>query len=144
MRLHGTVVRGHGVASGRNPDSPFPAGTIALQQPHFAARGLDLSGLHLATINVQIDTTNNNDEMYALGQPAHTFRLVDWTDVHPPETFSFYRCELITTDERSWSGWVYLPHPETKPMHEQPAAVLELLMPFIPGLTYGDAVCLDV
>ena len=37
----GVVVAGHGVASGRASDSPFAAGTIELQAPHFRARGLD-------------------------------------------------------------------------------------------------------
>jgi hypothetical protein len=36
-------VSGHGVASGQAAASPYPAGTIALQSPHFASLGLDLS-----------------------------------------------------------------------------------------------------
>jgi hypothetical protein len=35
--LTGTVVPGYGVASGRSADSPYPAGTIAMQAPLFRA-----------------------------------------------------------------------------------------------------------
>lgn len=136
----GTVVRGHGVASGGNPDSPFPAGTIALQRPVFAALGLDLSTLHPATINIDIGPAT-----YTVRQPAHTFADVRWTDVHGPETFSFMACALTREGEsQAHLGWVYYPHPETKPMHDQPATVLEVLMPHLPGLTYGDVVTLTL
>ena len=38
-----TLVSGHGVASGGSTTSPYPEGTIAMQQPLFAQLGLDLS-----------------------------------------------------------------------------------------------------
>jgi hypothetical protein len=136
----GRVVAGHGVASGRNPDSPFPSGTIELQQPVFAALGLDLGHLHPATINVDIAP-----HRYRLGRARHTYEQVRWTDVHGPETFSFLTCGLSRAgDPRMHQGWVYLPHPETKPMHEQPATVLELLMPFVTALHCGDRVTLHL
>ena len=50
----GVVVAGHGVASGRAADSPFAAGTIELQAPHFAALGLDLSPFVMATVNLDL------------------------------------------------------------------------------------------
>lgn len=137
----GTVVRGHGVASGRNPASPFPTGTIALQVPVFAALGLDLSALHMATINVDIAPTT-----FTIRRPSRTFADVRWTEVHGPETFSFLTCVLTRTgDPHAHPGWVYHPHPETKPMNQQPTTVLEVLMPYLPGLDYGDVVtlCLD-
>ncbi len=46
------VRQGHGVASGRAPDSPYPAGTIALQAPLFARHGLDLSPFFPGTLNL--------------------------------------------------------------------------------------------
>ncbi|MFN2320675.1 MAG: hypothetical protein ABR500_13465 [Dermatophilaceae bacterium] len=138
--VSGTVVCGHGVASGRNPESPFPAGTIALQMPVFAVLGLDLGDMHPATINVDIAPV-----MHAIRRPAHTFADVRWTDVHDPETFSFVTCVLTREgDPRTYAGWVYYPHPETKPMHDQPATVLEVLMPHLPGLAYGDTVTLHL
>lgn len=160
------IVRGHGVASCANPHSPYPAGTIAMQLPHFAARGLALTGIHPATVNVDIAP-----HRYAIRRPAHTVHDVRWTDLHGPETFSFLRCRLTTvaangrvtangTADSGGSsassdscgslgvvhadGWVYYPHPETKPMHEQPASVLEILMPYLAGLAYGDAVVLNL
>lgn len=136
----GTVVRGHGVASGNNPDSPFPAGTITLQRPVFAALGLDLSTVHPATINIDLAPAT-----YSVRRPAHTFVDVRWTDVHGPETFSFLTCVLTQRGTpQAYTGWVYYPHPETKPMHDQPATVLEVLMPHLPGLTYGDVVTLTL
>lgn len=163
VAVDGVIVRGHGVASGVSPDSPYPAGTIALQLPYFAARGLDLGGMHPATINVDIAPRS-----YAIRRPAHTFPEVRWTDLHGAETFSFVRCWLTRVpsssstmstsstsstvsasktsrpakDVEQYPGWIYYPHPETKPMHKQPASVLEVLMPYVRGLTYGDAVTL--
>lgn len=138
--MEGVVVRGHGVASGRAVDSPYPGGTIALQAPHFAVRGLDLAGLHPATLNVDIAPAT-----YTLRGPRRTYRDVRWTDVHGPETFSFLACLLDRPgDPRRHRGWVYHPHPETKPMHEQPATVLEVLMPHLPALGYGDVVTLHL
>ena len=35
-------------------------------------------------------------------------------------------------------GLVYLPHPESKPMHHQPTTVVELLLPRLPDLSVGE------
>lgn len=143
--VDGVVVHGHGVASGANPRSPYPAGTITMQLPHFAARGLDLRGMYPATINVDLAP-----HTYAVRQPAHTLSDVQWTDLHGPETFSFMVCRLTREVPPASSalsdatGWVYYPHPETKPMHEQPSTVLEVLMPYLQGLDYGDRVRLSL
>lgn len=136
--LPGVVVPGHGVASGRSATTPFPAGTIDLQLPHFAARGLDLTGLHHATVNVDVAPL-----VVTMVAPEHTFTDVDWTDVHGPETFSFARCGLTREGARH-TGWVYWPHPETKPMNEQRPTVVELLLPWVAGLGYGDEVVVDL
>lgn len=134
----GTVVAGHGVASGRSADSPFAAGTIALQTPHLAARGLDISGYHPATINLDVAPV-----ALRLLTPRHTFTDVRWTDVHAAETFSFV--DMTTTwHGRAVSGLVYHPHPETKPAHEQPGTVVELLLPHLDGLGYGDTLTITL
>ena len=62
-----------------------------------------------------------------------------WTDVHPPETFSFVEC-VLTHGGRDVDALIYHPHPETKPMHHQPGTVVEVLAPFVEGLAYGDEV----
>lgn len=128
----GVVVAGHGVASGRASDSPFAAGTIELQAPHFAARGLDLTPFVMATVNVDIAPAH-----LELAKPHRTFRDVTWTSVHPPETFSFVEC-TVRRGEQTHEGLVYWPHPETKPRHHQPATVIELLLPRLEALTVGD------
>lgn len=131
-RAKGVVVAGHGVASGRADDSPFPAGTIALQAPHFADRGLDLTPFVLATVNLDLAPLRLLPRT-----PRWTFPDVAWTDVHGPETFSFVECS-VRRDGDEYAGLVYLPHPETKPMHHQPSTVVELLLPPVPGLTAGE------
>ena len=131
----GVVVRGHGVASGQG-SIPYPQGTIRMQAPFFRQRGLDLAPFVPATINVSIAPAT-----FRIVSPAHLLRQVAWTDLHQPEDFSFVRCRLAAGDA-AYFGLVYYPHPETKQRHHQDAAVLELLMPPVAGLAYGDAVTL--
>ncbi len=138
QRAKGVVVAGHGVASGRASDSPFAGGTIALQAPHFAARGLDLSPFVAATVNLDIAP-----HRLVPVSPRWTFADVEWTDVHGPETFSFVECTARWREEEH-AGLVYLPHPETKPMHHQPSTVIELLLPSLDGLAPGDALDVSV
>lgn len=135
--LSGTVVPGHGVASGAAADSPHPAGTISLQLPHFAARGVDLSGLRPATINLDVGARVTID------RPTLTLTDVAWTDHHDAETFSFVRC-FVKWAATTLFGYVYYPHPETKPAHFQADSVLELLMPDLPGLAYGNELSIEV
>lgn len=136
--VSGTVVRGHGVASGQGGDPRFPGGTIAMQAPLFKASGLDLSPYHTGTLNVSIAPLR-----YAVVRPRRTFRDVRWSPTEPAEDFSFFDCRLRHADVRR-DGLVYYPHPETKPEHAQPPDVLEVLAPFIEGLRYGDAVVLEL
>lgn len=131
-RAKGVVVAGHGVASGRAADSPFAGGTIALQAPHFADQGLDLSPFVPATVNLDIAP-----HRLVPVAPRWTFADVEWTEVHGPETFSFVECTAQWRGEVH-DGLVYLPHPETKPMHHQPSTVVELLLPHLDGLAAGD------
>lgn len=136
LTARGVVVQGHGVASGRSPGSPFAAGTIALQAPHLRGRGLDLDGFHPATINVDLAPA-----VLRVTAPRWRFKDVAWTEVHPPETFSFVECRIGHAG-REVDALIYHPHPETKPMHHQPSTVVEVLAPFIDGLGYGDEVTL--
>lgn len=139
LQAHGVVVPGHGVASGRAPDSPFAAGTIALQTPHLARQGIDLSAYHPATMNVDVSPF----ALHVL-DPRWTATDIAWTDVHPAETFSFVQCRL-TAGGRDVDALVYYPHPETKPgMNHQPRSVVEVLAPFVPGLGYGDEVSVEL
>ena len=136
--LSGVVVAGHGVASGRATDSPYPLGSVAMQMPFFAARGLDLSACWAGTVNVSIAPL-----VWSLLRAAYRFEQVEWTHLHPAKTFSFVPLQL------TWGGlrvaaWLYYPHPETKAAHHQAADVMEIIAPRLAGLEYGDAVGLEV
>ncbi|GAB3753626.1 hypothetical protein GCM10027599_15080 [Yimella radicis] len=136
--LSGTVVRGHGVASGTGRDARHPGGTIAAQTPPFTARGVDLAGLEPATINLSLDAAT-----VQMVRPTITLARLAWTDQHDAETFSLVRCSALNGDQR-FGGYLYWPHPETKPDHFQPDSVIELLMPRITGLTYGGRLTVDL
>lgn len=134
-----TIVQGHRVASGMNSNPRFPGGTILMQRPHFAALGLDLSAFHAGTLNVSIAPRR-----YQIVQAARTFRGLKWHPVEPPEDFSFFNVTVHRDDHQPVSGWIYFPHPETKPEHFQAPQVLELLLPWTEGLSYGTEVRLEV
>ena len=139
LRWHrGLLVAGHGVASGRAADSPYPAGTIALQRPHFAALGLDLADCHPGTLNLSFP-----GGLWRLSQPAFQVEQLAWTHLHPPETFSFWPCRLRLEGAET-AGWIYWPHPETKERHFQEPDRLEILAPFLQGLAPGIALELGV
>ncbi|HYF37382.1 MAG TPA: hypothetical protein VD994_18925 [Prosthecobacter sp.] len=137
--VSGTIVRGHRVASGLNGDPRFPGGTLAMQRPCFAALGLDLVEMHAGTLNVSIVPAR-----YEMRQPRWTFPLVKWHPTEPAETFSFVQARMECPNGEDVSGWIYHPHPETKPEHFQSPDVLEVLMPFVEGLDYGTRVMLWV
>jgi len=123
-------VRGYGVASGQASDSPYPAGTIALQAPLFAERGIDLSPYYAGTLNLAF-----SDSRWQLQHPDAQVVQLRWTDRHPAETFSFWRVAL------RWQGGgpalaalLYWPHPETKQRHHHHSDRLEVLAPWIPEI----------
>lgn len=126
IRIPGRVIRGHGVAGGTSSSSPHPAGTISIQAPLFAEKGLDLSGFHLATLNI-----STIPWIVLIENPAFHFENVKWTELHQPESFDFIKVFLILGDRRV-PGWGYRPTPETKAGHPQPKDVLEVIAPFIP------------
>ncbi len=133
------IVGGHRVASGENGDPRFPGGTLRMQAPHFRARGLDLGRFHLGTVNVSIAR-----QRYRAIAPRHTFRDVKWHPTEPAEDFSFFDVTLVTQNGARFAGLIYHPHPETKPEHFQQPDVLELLLPWVDGLAYGDHVTLEI
>jgi hypothetical protein len=122
---------GHRVASGQASDSPYPAGTIALQTPHFLAAGLDLTPFWPGTLNLDLSPVQ-----FRLAQPHRRIDQLVWTEHHPPETFSFCRCRLRWQGSEV-AGLVYYPHPETKRTHFQSATTLEVLAPWLPGVKDG-------
>jgi hypothetical protein len=135
QQVTGVVQAGYRVASGlADNNSPYPAGTIALQMPHFKRLGLDLSDCYPGTLNVNIAPVE-----FALVKPAYTFPDLCWIEGFDPETFSFCHCD-IEFQNQSYAGWIYYPHPETKIGHHQPPTLVEILAPRIVGIGYGDRV----
>jgi hypothetical protein len=136
LAWHGIVMQGHGVASGRAKNSPYPQGSVAMQMPFFKALGLDLSDFWLGTLNVSIAP-----QAWTLLRADHCFERLAWTQLHPPETFSFVKLQLVWKT-RSVEAWLYYPHPETKAAHHQSANIMEIIAPRLEGLAYGDTVSL--
>ena len=124
------LARGYRVASG--PSADYPYGALDRQRPIFASRGLDLSAYFNGTLNVDI-----SPRTFKMMKPQYTFPLVEWTDLHPPETFSFSRCKVIYKGVE-YDGWVYYPHPETKKRNFQNPSLVEVIATAIPGIRYGD------
>jgi hypothetical protein len=108
------------------------------QRPFFADRGLDLSGYFNGTLNVDIRPFE-----FKILKPELTFEHVEWTDLHPPEDFSFSRC-TVTFKKAEYDGWVYYPHPETKLRHFQNPSLLEVIAKPIPNIHYGDEVDIQI
>jgi len=130
IRIPGTLTQGHQVAS--KPSNEYPYGTVEKQKPFFKQLGLDLSNCFNGTLNISIAPLG-----FEIIAAQYTFDLVKWTDLHPPETFSFSRCKVIF-DSIKYSGWVYYPHPETKKTHFQNPSVLEVIAEKIPEIKYED------
>lgn len=130
-RLPGILVRGHQVAS--RPSKAYPYSSLEKQKPYFKALGLDLYEYFNGTLNISIAPL-----IFEMSAPELTFALVEWTDLHPPETFSFSRCKVIFRG-KEYAGWVYYPHPETKRDHFQDPSLVEVITYAIPNIQYGDA-----
>ncbi len=105
-----------------------------MQLPYFKEQGLDLFPFFRGTLNVSI-----SPYIFTMKNPEFTFRQLQWTDKHPPEDFSFSRCQIVF-DGKTYQGWVYYPHPETKKMHFQDPSIIEIIASHIPNLGYGDRV----
>jgi len=128
--LHGILAQGYRVASG--PSKDYPYGALDKQRPIFKSRGLDLSGYFNGTLNIDI-----RPNTFKLIKPEFTFHNVEWTDLHPPEHFSFSRCRVVYKSVE-YEGWIYYPHPETKLRHFQNPSLLEVIADPILDIKYGD------
>lgn len=133
------IVQGHRVASGQNGNPLFPGGTLKMQTPFFRTLGLELGCYHAGTLNVSIAPLR-----YRVVAPRRTFRALKWHPTEPAEDFSFFDVRLLRDNARAVEGLIYFPHPETKPTHFQQPDVLELLFPFVEGLSYRAEIQLQV
>ena len=139
IKIQGTIVPGHGVASGKGNDPRYPQGTLAMQQPHFAERGLDIDQFHRGTVNVDISPA-----CFTIKKGKYFFENIDWSAHIPPENFYFFDVTLIYEDQ-PYEGLIYMPDPATKTDHMQNPSVLEvMLFSKVPNLVYGKLVFLEV
>jgi hypothetical protein len=129
IHVSGIVVEGHRVASG--PSKEYPYGSLERQKPFFKAGGLDLERFFPGTLNVSIAPLR-----FEMVRPAYTFRQIAWTDLHPPEDFSFSPCR-VKFQCKEYGGYIYYPHPETKIRHFQNPSLIEVITERIPGIGYG-------
>ena len=109
-----------------------PAGTIALQAPFFRAAGIDLSQYFPGTLNVDLAP-----HVPPAPQPVFDARL-RWFGALE-ERFLLTPIALRHAGVVHEGLWYY-PHPETKPAHFQRPTVVELLLPWVPGLGEGGQV----
>jgi hypothetical protein len=101
---------------------------------------VDLSPYQPATLNLAFPGGR-----WQLCDPHHRVPQLRWTDRHPPETFSFWRCQLRPADGAdAVAALIYYPHPETKRAHHQPEGLLELLAPPLGPLPPGTPLALGV
>ena len=136
MTITGILMQGHQVAS--RPSVAYPYSSLEKQKPYFKDRGLDLSPYFNGTLNISIVPLE-----FEMTKPEFTFPLVEWTDLHPPETFSFSRCK-VKFEGKEYPGWVYYPHPETKKTHFQNPSLIEVITYEIANIKYGDAIEIEV
>jgi CTP-dependent riboflavin kinase len=134
--LTGILVKGHQVAS--RPSTAYPYSSLEKQRPYFKELGLDLSPYFNGTLNISIAPLE-----FEMSKPVLTFPLVEWTDLHPPETFSFSRCK-VKFEGKEYEGWVYYPHPETKKTHFQNPSLIEVIAYEIANIKYGDTLELEI
>jgi hypothetical protein len=134
--LTGILMQGHQVAS--RPSAAYPYSSLEKQKPYFKNLGLDLSTYFNGTLNISIAPLE-----FEMTKPELTFPLVEWTDLHPPETFSFSRCK-VRFGGKEFAGWVYYPHPETKKTHFQSPSLIEVITYEIANIKYGDAIELEI
>ena len=127
--VSGVILAGYRVASG--PSRDYPYGTLEKQIPLFKQLGLNLERFHPATLNVSIAPAT-----FEMIDPEYTFRQVTWTDLHPPEDFSFSSCTVRFKGGR-YAGYIYYPHPETKKRHFENASLIEVISEYIPEIHYG-------
>jgi len=107
-----------------------------MQMPIFSKLGLNLYGFYPATINISIFP-----KKFVLKNPRLTFRGVKWSENHPAEDFSLTKCKLIFKHQ-IYEGYIYYPHPETKPDHFHDDSTIEVICRYIKNIYYGASVIL--
>jgi len=137
-KLTGVLGKGYQIASGTSPITPYKDGSISLQKPFFEERGFCMEGLYLATLNIDI-----SKHEFTIIKPDYVFENLQWEKDFPAETFSIVSCTLIYK-QMQYDAFIYYPHVETKTKHLQNKSTLEILAPFVDGISYGDSIELKI
>lgn len=127
MKVKAIVKQGHGVASGKVKDPRYPKGTLQAQSPYF-----------LGTVNLDIAPYS-----FTILKPKYFLEDIHWSPFIPPENFYFFDVSL-QINKNIYKGLIYMPDPATKAEHFQNPTIIELILPKIDGLKYGDAVIIEV
>ena len=138
MKVNAIVCQGHGVASEKAKDPRYPEGTLKAQYKYFLQKSLNLNQYFPGTINLDIAPYT-----FKIKKPKYFLENVNWSDYIPPENFYFFDASL-QFNETTYMGLIYMPDPTTKAEHFQNPTILELLLPKIEGLKYGDLVMVEV
>ncbi len=126
----GILKKGHGVAG--SPSADYPYAALDRQIPIFKARGLNLEPYFRGTLNIDVQPL-----IFHMVKPEFTFRDVQWTELHPPEHFSFSECK-VSFRGTIYPAWLYYPHPETKRRNFQAPSLMEVITFLIPEIKTGD------
>ncbi len=138
MTIQAKIIPGYGAASGKNEDHRYPDRTLARQASYFEALGLDLAPYYLGTLNVDITPYS-----FKIGTPKHFFKQVAWSEFISPENFYFFDVSLAYQTKR-YQGLIYMPDTETKEEHVQKSTTLELILPRITDLRYGQEILVTI
>ena len=136
--LKARVIKGYGVASGQNGDKRFPGGTIFMQKEYFRALGLNIDRFFSATLNIDIAPYS-----FEIINPKYFFKEVNWTEQLSAENFYFFDIK-VKFQQSIYTGYIYMPDPETKEEHIQGKTTLELLLPKIENIKYGDEIEIEI
>ncbi len=133
---NGKVVKGHQIASGLSSTGKDGLNaTVVQQMPFFIKEGIpQIEQMFTGTVNV-----NLQGHTFDITSPTYTVTC-EW---HPgvKETFWFVPAILGHKDKR-YEGYVYFPLPSE--IQHRNKEVVELLMPKIDGLVYGDDVTIEL
>ena len=123
-----------GLSSRIRPIEGLPLWSAGKTEAHLQIARIKFDGYFNGTLNIDI-----RPYIFQLIKPEFTFYDVEWTDLHPPEHFSFSRCKVVYKDIE-YEGWVYYPHPETKHRNFQNPLLMEIIAHPISEIQYEDKV----
>jgi hypothetical protein len=137
MRLEGRVIKGKGIASGKNIDPETGlTNTIGMQKPFFKMADIPyIEDVYNGTVNMDISPNE-----FKINYPDYFVENVAW-HVDATESFQFVKTDIVF-GAKDYSGYIYYPMPSKLKSH--PDTRIELLAPKIPDLEYGKKIAIFV